>query len=48
MKMLARSKIGVEEYLDLVFEDRPEPDYVDGEVVEEPCQHRFIAKFRAF
>ena len=32
--MLARSQIGVEEYLDLVFEDRPEPDYVDGEVVE--------------
>ena len=26
--------IGVEEYLDLVFDDRPEPDYVDGEVVE--------------
>jgi len=34
MQMLARSQIGVEEYLDLVFEDRPEPDYVDGEVVE--------------
>jgi Uma2 family endonuclease len=32
--MLARSQIGVEEYLDLVFDDRPEPDYVDGEVVE--------------
>ncbi|MGA2878870.1 MAG: Uma2 family endonuclease [Bryobacteraceae bacterium] len=32
--MLARSQIGVEEYLDLVFEDRPEPDYVDGEVIE--------------
>jgi Uma2 family endonuclease len=32
--VLARSQIGVEEYLDLVFEDRPEPDYVDGEVVE--------------
>ena len=32
--MPARSHIGVEEYLDLVFEDRPEPDYVDGEVVE--------------
>ena len=31
---MARSQIGVEEYLDLVFEDRPEPDYVDGEVVE--------------
>ena len=33
-EMLARSHIGVEEYLGLVFEDRPEPDYVDGEVVE--------------
>jgi Uma2 family endonuclease len=32
--VLARSQIGVEEYLDLVFQDRPEPDYVDGEVVE--------------
>ena len=32
--MLARSQIGVEEYLDLVFDDRPEPDYVHGEVVE--------------
>ncbi len=32
-QVLARSQIGVEEYLDLVFEDRPEPDYVDGEVV---------------
>ena len=29
----ARPQIGVEEYLDLVFEDRPEPDYVDGEVL---------------
>ena len=32
--VLARSQIGVEEYLDLAFEDRPEPDYVDGKVVE--------------
>jgi len=32
-EVLARSQIGVEEYLDLVFDDRPEPDYVDGEVV---------------
>jgi Uma2 family endonuclease len=32
--VLARSQIGVEEYLDLVFQDRPEPDYVHGEVVE--------------
>jgi Uma2 family endonuclease len=27
-------QIGVEEYLGLVFDDRPEPDYVHGEVVE--------------
>jgi Uma2 family endonuclease len=32
--MVAKTHIGVEEYLDLVFDDRPEPDYVDGEVVE--------------
>jgi Uma2 family endonuclease len=32
--VLARSQIGVEEYLALAFEDRPEPDYVHGEVVE--------------
>jgi Uma2 family endonuclease len=32
--MLARTQIGVEEYLGLVFPDRPEPDYVHGEVVE--------------
>jgi len=32
--MLARTQIGVEEYLGLVFNDRPEPDYVHGEVVE--------------
>jgi Uma2 family endonuclease len=32
--VLARSQIGVEEYLDLAFDDRPEPDYVDGEVLE--------------
>jgi hypothetical protein len=32
--VLAKSQIGVEEYLDLVFPDRPEPDYVHGEVVE--------------
>jgi Uma2 family endonuclease len=34
MKMLAKTQIGVEEYLGLVFDDRPEPDYVRGEVVE--------------
>jgi len=32
--VLAKTQIGVEEYLDLAFPDRPEPDYVDGEVVE--------------
>jgi Uma2 family endonuclease len=32
--VLAKSHIGVEEYLDLVLDDRPEPDYVDGVVVE--------------
>jgi Uma2 family endonuclease len=32
--VLAKTQIGVEEYLALVFDDRPEPDYVDGEVVE--------------
>jgi len=32
--VLAKTQIGVEEYLGLVFPDRPEPDYVDGEVVE--------------
>jgi Uma2 family endonuclease len=32
--VLAKTQIGVEEYLDLVFDDRPEPDYVHGEVVE--------------
>ena len=32
--VLARSQIGVEEYLGLAFDDRPEPDYVNGEVVE--------------
>jgi len=32
--MLAKMQIGVEEYLALAFPDRPEPDYVHGEVVE--------------
>jgi Uma2 family endonuclease len=31
---MARSRIGVEEYLGLSFDDRPEPDYIDGAVVE--------------
>jgi Uma2 family endonuclease len=33
---VAKTRIGVKEYLGLVFEDRPEPDYVDGEVIERP------------
>jgi Uma2 family endonuclease len=33
-EVLAKTQIGVEEYLDLVLDDRPEPDYVHGEVVE--------------
>lgn len=32
--VLINTHIGVEEYLGLVFNDRPAPDYVDGEVVE--------------
>ncbi|HTR39228.1 MAG TPA: Uma2 family endonuclease [Bryobacteraceae bacterium] len=32
--MLAKTQISVEEYLALVFPDRPESDYVHGEVVE--------------
>jgi Uma2 family endonuclease len=32
--VLAKTQIGVEEYLGLEFDDRPEPDYVDGVVVE--------------
>jgi Uma2 family endonuclease len=32
--VLAKTQMSVEEYLDLVFDDRPEPDYVHGEVVE--------------
>jgi Uma2 family endonuclease len=32
--MLANTQIGVEEYLALELPDRPEPDYVHGEVVE--------------
>lgn len=32
--VLTNTQIGVEEYLGLAFDDRPAPDYVDGEVVE--------------
>jgi hypothetical protein len=31
--VLAKTQIGVEEYLALVFDDRLAPDYVDGKVV---------------
>jgi Uma2 family endonuclease len=31
---MARSQIGVEKYLGPSFDDRPEPDYIDGAVVE--------------
>jgi len=44
--VLAKSQIGVEEYLGLVFDDRPEPDYVDGEVVERSLPAPFIVKFK--
>jgi len=32
--MLAKTQIGVKEYLALALPDQPEPDYVRGEVVE--------------
>jgi len=43
--MLAKTPIGVEEYLALAFPDQPEPDYVHGEVVERALPtpiHSFI------
>ena len=53
--MLAKTQIGVEEYLALAFPDRPEPDYVHGEVVERSLptpihsriQGHLIVKFAA-
>lgn len=45
--VLARSQIGVEEYLDLEFEDRPEPDYVHGEVVERALPTLIHAQIQA-
>jgi Uma2 family endonuclease len=46
--VLAKSHIGVEEYLDLVFDDRPEPDYVDGEVVERALPTPIHSRIQAF
>src|SRR5580704_15315522 len=45
--MLAKTHIGVEEYLGLVFDDRPEPDYVDGEVVERALPTILHSKIQA-
>jgi Uma2 family endonuclease len=46
-KVLAKTQIGVEEYLALVFPDRPEPDYVDGEVVERALPTLIHAQIQA-
>jgi Uma2 family endonuclease len=40
-------QIGVEEYLGLVFPDRPEPDYVHGEVVERAMPTVIHARIQA-
>jgi Uma2 family endonuclease len=45
--MLAKTQIGVEEYLGLVFDDRPEPDYVHGEVVERTLPTPIHAQIQA-
>jgi len=45
--MLANSQIGVEQYLALAFPDRPEPDYVHGEVVERSMPTLVHAKIQA-
>ena len=45
--VLARSQIGVEEYLELAFDDRPEPDYVHGEVVERALPTLIHAQIQA-
>ena len=44
--MMAR-KIGVEEYLGLEFDDRPEPDYVHGEVVDRALPTLIHAQIQA-
>lgn len=45
---MARSQIGVEEYLGLVFDDRPEPDYVEGRWSKEPCRTWFIPALKVY
>jgi Uma2 family endonuclease len=45
--VLAKTQIGVEEYLGLVFPDRPEPDYVHGEVVERALPTLLHAQIQA-
>jgi Uma2 family endonuclease len=45
--MLAKTQIGVEEYLGLVFDDRPESDYVHGEVVERSLPTVIHSQFQA-
>jgi Uma2 family endonuclease len=45
--MLANTQIGVEEYLALAFPDRPEPDYVHGEVVERALPTPIHAQIQA-
>jgi Uma2 family endonuclease len=45
--MLANTQIGVEEYLALELPDRPEPDYVHGEVVERASPTSIHAQIQA-
>lgn len=45
--MLAKTHIGVEEYLGLVPDDRLAPDYVDGEVVERALPTPIHAQIQA-
>ena len=47
IEMLANSQIGVEEYLALAFPDRPEPDYVHGEVVERALPTPVLSQIQA-
>jgi Uma2 family endonuclease len=45
--MPARTQIGLEEYLGLIFPDRPEPDYVHGWVVERRLSNLVHAQIQA-
>ncbi|HLG98998.1 MAG TPA: Uma2 family endonuclease [Bryobacteraceae bacterium] len=45
--MLANTQIGLEEYLALELSDRPEPDYVNGEVVERPLPTPIHSRIQA-